>query len=233
MDIFFDLNSKGVWFGAIGSEDIQKVKIRQFEDIRLQFVRGSTPERLEASATISLRLKLTKEAATTLASCSSWTRPAADSGYYTGTMSLNTTQITTSLFDLTANAETDEFTVFFELEWAPAADATAVRKSDDASIVLVRSVVTGTESAATDTTAATALQTLTSITALTGGTSTCLDAVATLNVSVGKLVALAITNEFQIWQLQSGTAAENAANGIVRPDDYAATSNEKIWFRLV
>jgi len=233
MDIFFDLNSKALWVGAIGSTETQKVKIRQYEDLRVQFVRGTVPELLEVSATVSIRLKLTKEAATTLASTSTFSRPAASTGYYTGTLSLNTTQITTDLFDLAANEDTDEFEALVEMEWAPAADATAVRKCDDASIVLARSVVTGTESAATDTTAATALQTLTTITALTGGTPVCLDSIATLNVTVGKLVAIVITNEFEIWQLQAGTTAESAANGIVRPDDYAATSNEKIWFRLI
>lgn len=232
MDVYYDLNTKVLWFGAVGSTEKQRVKIRQFEDLRIQFVRGTTPELLEVSATVSIKLKLAKEAAVTLTSTATFTRPAAATGYYTGTLSINTTQITTDLFDAAAYDDDDEIEALVELEWAPAADATAVRKSDDASIWMVRSVITGSESAATDVTAQTALATLTTLTALTGGTSVCLDAVVTVGVAVGKIVSLVISNEFMIFQLKSGTTAEDGA-GIIRPDDYAATSNEKYWMRLL
>lgn len=230
MDIYFDLESKALWFGALGSATPQKVKIRQWEDLRVKFTRGGIAELLEVSATISIRLKLTKESATTLTSTSTFTRPSTSADPYTGTLSLNTTQITTSLFDVAGAA--DEVEVLVEMEWAPAATPTQVRKSDDATLTLVRSVATGSESSATDATASTALRTLPDITALTGGTSTCLDSIVTLNVTVGQFVMLQISDILSIWQLRSGTTAENASGGIVRPDDYATTTNEKIWFQL-
>jgi len=33
--------------------------------------------------------------------------------------------------------------------------------------------------------------------------------------------------------VQAGTNGEAAAQGIVRPDDYAASTNEKIWIRVL
>lgn len=229
MDIYFDLNSKSLWIGAVGESALQPVKIRQYEDLRVKFVRGTVAELLEVSATISIRLKLTKEAAVTLASTSAFTRPAASTDFYTGTLSLNTTQIVTDIFDVANSA--DELVVFVEMEWAPAADASLVRKSDDAKITLVRSVATGSESAATDATASVALATLTSITALTGGTATCLDAVATVGVTAGRLITLVISDVLQIWQLKAGTEAEDESAGIIRPDDYNASTNAKYWIQ--
>lgn len=231
MDLFFDLNSKTLWFGAVGETARQQVKIRQYEDLRVKFVRGSVAELLEVSATITIRLKLTKEAAVTLTSTSTFVRPAASTDFYTGTLSINTTQIVTDIFDVADSA--DELDVWVEMEWAPAADASLVRKSDDAQITLVRSIATGSESAATDATASVALATLTSITALTGGTATCLDAVATVGVTVGRIIAITISDVFQIWKLKAGTEAENEASGIIRPDDYNASTNAKYWLQIL
>ena len=238
MDIFFDLNSKSLWFGSIGSADTQKVKIRQFEDLRVQFVRGTVPELLEVSATVSIRLKLTKEATTTLASTSTFTRPAASTGYYTGTLSLNTTQITTDLFDATANDDVDEMTALVEMEWAPAADATQVRKSDDAEIILVRSVVTGTESAPTEADSSASLVWLATngiarlkdVTALTGGLTTNLDGFTSIT-ALGSYICVDISDELQDWELTNATDATNAPNGLVRHASYATTTFERVWKR--
>lgn len=232
MDIYFDLNSKAVTFGSVnGGAEREKVKIRQFEDLRVKFVRGGAAELLEVGASISVRLKLVKESAVTLTSCSSFTRPASTDGWYAGTMSLNTTQITADLFDATG-ATFGEKEVFFEMEWAPAAAPTQVRKSDDAKLNLVRSVVTGTESAATDASASIALRTLTELTALTGGTATCLDAVPSAGAAVGQIVMLVISDEPQLWQLRAGTDAP-VTGAKVRGVDYDATANAKFWFRLL
>ena len=73
----------------------------------------------------------------------------------------------------------------------------------------------------------------TGITGLTGGGATNLDGLITANGTypTGIVVFLVISGVPQIWQLTSGTTAEDAANGVVRPDDYATTSNEKIWLQ--
>ncbi len=69
------------------------------------------------------------------------------------------------------------------------------------------------------------------ITALTGGGTTALDGITT----VGKtniLAVIYVADELQDWRLFSGTTAEDAASGIVRPDDYNASTNAQIWKRL-
>lgn len=73
----------------------------------------------------------------------------------------------------------------------------------------------------------------TGVTGLTGGGSGNLDGLITANGTypTGIVVFLLIGGVPQIWQLTSGTTAEDAANGVVRPDDYATTSNEKIWLQ--
>ena len=35
------------------------------------------------------------------------------------------------------------------------------------------------------------------------------------------------------WRLTAGTDADNEASGIVRPDDYAPATNEKVWMRIM
>jgi len=70
-------------------------------------------------------------------------------------------------------------------------------------------------------------------TGLTGGTATDLDSIATTALAVNSKVAIVISGALQFWRLQAGTNGEAAAQGIVRPDDYATTSNEKIWIRVL
>lgn len=73
------------------------------------------------------------------------------------------------------------------------------------------------------------------ITGLTGGTSSDLDSLPTTGDSdtdwpAGALVHLYISGLKQEWRLESGTDAEDG-EGIVRPDDFVASTNEKIWKR--
>jgi hypothetical protein len=71
---------------------------------------------------------------------------------------------------------------------------------------------------------------------LTGGNVTDLDGIVTTSLATGRLYIIAAplgpTVPSQFWVLQAGTDAEDPANGIVRPDDYAASTNEKIWKAL-
>lgn len=74
------------------------------------------------------------------------------------------------------------------------------------------------------------------ITALTGGTSTDLDSILSAGVAVDTLLILGVSLgpnvPHQMWVLKAGTNAEDPANGVVRPDDYAASTNEKVWKAL-
>lgn len=73
-------------------------------------------------------------------------------------------------------------------------------------------------------------------TALTGGAAGALDALPTLPATEGALLLgslrpAIVGGVLSWWQLTAGTAAENSVGGIVRPDDYATTTNEKNWIQ--
>lgn len=70
-------------------------------------------------------------------------------------------------------------------------------------------------------------------TGLTGGSATDLDSIKTVDLPLNLCVILGVTVgpsvPGRIWYLDAGTDAEDPAIGIVRPDDYADSINEKIW----
>jgi hypothetical protein len=74
-------------------------------------------------------------------------------------------------------------------------------------------------------------------TSLTGGGDHTLDGVETGTTAAprmitGYVITTCVSAIMQDWQLQAGTTAENASGGIVRPDDYAASTNERIWVEV-
>ena len=68
------------------------------------------------------------------------------------------------------------------------------------------------------------------ITGLTGGTSTDLDSIQTASdaTAVGVVVAITVSSTLYFYKLNSGTTAESSPD-VIRPDDYATTTNEKYW----
>jgi hypothetical protein len=70
------------------------------------------------------------------------------------------------------------------------------------------------------------------INSLTGGGASALDGIETVDLDVPYLVAAVIGETLKFYRLTAGTAAE-ASPGIIRPDDYAASSNEKIWTQVL
>ena len=73
----------------------------------------------------------------------------------------------------------------------------------------------------------------TGVTGLQGGGSSKLDGLVTANGTypVGIVVFILISGVPQMWQLTAGTQATNLGNGILRPVDYATTTNEKVWLQ--
>lgn len=69
---------------------------------------------------------------------------------------------------------------------------------------------------------------LPTVTGLTGGTATDLDAVATTALTPPRLVAVVVGDALRIFRLSTGTDAEDG-DATIRPDDYATTTNEKVW----
>ena len=70
------------------------------------------------------------------------------------------------------------------------------------------------------------------ITSLTGGTASDLDSLITTTQTVGKSIEIldtdATPDTVRRYILTAGTTAESAPD-VIRPDDYAATTNEKVW----
>lgn len=60
--------------------------------------------------------------------------------------------------------------------------------------------------------------------------ATSLDAITTVGLALTPLVVvgIVISNQMNFYQLRTGTDAESSPN-IIRPDDYAGTTNEKVW----
>lgn len=70
-----------------------------------------------------------------------------------------------------------------------------------------------------------------SVTALVGGTATDLDSISTVDMDTGTAVKVRISGASREYELTASTAA-TAAPGIIRPTDYASTTNEKVWFQI-
>jgi hypothetical protein len=69
---------------------------------------------------------------------------------------------------------------------------------------------------------------LRSVIGLTGGGATKLDGIATVGLRVPFLASIVISDVLQHWLLRAGTDAEDGV-GIIRPDDYDASTNAKVW----
>lgn len=69
------------------------------------------------------------------------------------------------------------------------------------------------------------------ITSRTGGTASSLDGVVTVGGAISvDTVYIIDNNGFEDWQFVAGTDAEDGTT-VVRPDDYAVSTNEFVWKR--
>lgn len=75
---------------------------------------------------------------------------------------------------------------------------------------------------------------LPTLTGLAGGGSTNLDGLVTADgrYPVGTIVALSYDLLLQHWKLESSDSISDPPSGIVRPTDYATTTNEKVWKKI-
>lgn len=70
-----------------------------------------------------------------------------------------------------------------------------------------------------------------SLTGLTGGTAGNLDAIPTVGLAVGIIVAVVLTSTIWFYILKASSDAESSPTTI-RPDDYNGITNLKVWHRL-
>ena len=229
MDFTFDLATNQL-LPTNGVEEIA-LKWRSREPVRIHFHRDGTDELLPSGFGLALYLS---RAGTLLATCDGFTAPGAATGYYTSTVILHTTPLTTAFTTATVLA----IAATIEAHWWASGQASSPAISDTVvGAQIIRPAVApepasievidgGSEYLEQNVAVWKPL-----ITALTGGTSVCLDGLTTSGKS-NLFVILKISSEIQDWILTTGTTAEDADNGIVRPDDYAATTNEQVWKRL-
>jgi hypothetical protein len=67
-------------------------------------------------------------------------------------------------------------------------------------------------------------------TGLTGGGAN-LDGILTVDLTVGVRALVVAGTNASLYHLRAGTDAESSP-AIIRPDDYAGTTNEKVWEKL-
>lgn len=141
MLLFIDLNTRRMTFGSVaGAVSGEEIKIRQTDEVRLQFHRNGVLELIDTDDDLYIGLKASRMASLTLAEQGTWTHASTTADFYKCALSLNTDNII-SLFG--ANPTKDKITVFVELIRTP--DGEEARRTDDAWITLVRSTFTGTE----------------------------------------------------------------------------------------
>lgn len=167
-----------------------------------------------------------------------WDKPAttsdnvqddlADSpgGFYLGTLALNGD-------DLVALLPAGTGTSYCHLQIQTTTSGGVVQSSQWVPVLIESDVCRATDTAPVITAqpSASACLYYKGITALTGGGAAALDGIATVGKSA-LLVEIYVADELQTWRLFAGTNAEDAASGLVRPDDYNASTNAQVWKRL-
>lgn len=242
--------------GLDGALETLTLKAGDVEEVVVQFGRspdGAAPnsvvtapswtaENLGAGALIDIGIKASGDYSDgdLLAGTSTYVHDSV-AKTYTFNLSLNTTEINTELHRLDTHEGNDVASIddcLFELTYKYSAGADYQSSIDDVVVTIKHDVLGGSEGTPVNATdpdeyslIANTIQHFPSLTGLTGGTSTDLDSVETVSRSVGEVVDLTVGNDLRIYELQSGTTAESSPETI-RPDDYAASTNEKIWTLL-
>ena len=258
MKLFYDLRL-GYLVTAPGQETplaSLQAKAGDGEEVILQFGRSSDPtassvivdaptwtaENLAGGTVIKIGIKEDGEYSdgTILASSSTFTH-SSGAFTYTFALDLNTTEINTAMERGDANAADDiaELDCGFEVTFQVGGSGGWRSSVLPVPFTLYHDILFGDE--ATPTNAgdpdeyllkASAVEYYPTVTSLIGGTSADLDAVPTVGVTVGKMVqfldADPATDIIRYYRLEAGTDAESSPN-VIRPDDYATTTNEKVW----
>lgn len=200
-----------------------------------------TAENLTAGTNITIGLKADGDYSDgdILASASSFTHNSTDK-LYTFSLSLNTEAIDTALgrgdpleddiesvlcnFELTyqvggsggwkSSVLNVPFTIYHDVLYGD--EGTPTNADDPTEYALTQDTIVWLPSASS----------------LTGGTSADLDSIPTVSLTAGHTIGLydtdPATDVVRFYRLTAGTDAESAPD-VIRPDDYATTTNEKVW----
>lgn len=227
MDLTYDLATNTI------TPDASEIalKWRGREPVRIHFNRSGVDELLPTGYGLALYIA---KAGTLLAEVTEWATPGTAAGYYTGTLILHTSGLTSAFED----EDVSEITTDVEVQWWASGEASSPSISDSILSAKIRRPAVEPEPAAVEVLEggeewleARAARWYSGITGLTGGGATKLDGITTADKS-GLLATLYAFSELQDWLLVAGTDAENSANGIVRPDDYDGSTNAQVWKRV-
>jgi hypothetical protein len=236
MDITINLATGGLVRSASNRQAVSTLRFKRGDSsvIRVFFVDGvsTVPVQLPVGTTGKFGLKEQgKYDDGFVVSDVSWT-PIEDDGlfYYVFEPNFNTIELNTLLGIGTAQDKAS-VTLMGEIEWISSG---AISSSVTFSAVVQNDVIRGDEGVPTD--ADPAYPDVpqiplwrSDITALTGGTPDALDSLPTSGgLYDGRIVIVA--TPFAIYQLINSNDAEDSP-GIIRPDDFAASTNEKVWIQ--
>lgn len=258
MKIFYDLRL-GYLVAAPGQDTPLtglQGKAGDEEEVIIQFGRSSDPtssisiiesptwtaENLAGGTVITIGIKADGNYSDgdVLASSSS---PTNDAGAFTYTfpLDLNTTEINTALARDDANSANDVATLDCQFECTFQIGGSGGWRSSvlEVPFTLYHDIISGSEATPTDAAdpdeyllKVSGIEWYPTVTSLTGGTAADLDAVPTVALAAGKIVAFLdtdpATDVVRYYLLAAGTDAESSPT-IIRPDDYATTTNEKVW----
>ena len=196
-----------------------------------------TPELLSASSNITIGLKLDTEFTdgTLLAGESDYTEGL---NRYAFALNLNTVEINTALGRDGGGTELPHLDCYFEVTYQDGGTGGWNSSTLPVPAIIYHDTLLGDETAPSNATEYGYPSNEDVIVwhpariGLTGGGATKLDGIATTALAVNYAVALldesATPDTLRIYRLQSGTTAESSPD-VVRPDDFHATTNPKIW----
>jgi len=201
-----------------------------------------TAENLGAGALIDIGIKASGDYSDgdLLAGTSTYVHDSA-AKTYTFNLSLNTTEINNALERADADDTNDIASLddcLFELTYKHSAGADYQSSIDDITVTIKHDILSGSEGTPVNAAdpdeyslISNTIEFLDTVTSQTGGTSADLDSVSTVSRALGSVVAFLdgdSSSALRIYSLDAGTDAE-AAPDIIRPDDYSASTNEKVW----
>lgn len=258
MRLFFDLRL-GYLVDAPGqSSPLQSLsgKAGDGQPVEIQFGRSSDPvgggsffegpswepEQLPGATIIKIGIKLAGEFSDGefLASTATFSYDS-ESESYTGSLNLNTEEIDAALNRGDDDDENDEPSVAcgFELTYQPGGSGPWRSSQEPVSYLLRHDLIYGDE--ATPVSAAdpdeyllkqNGIVWLPDVVGLVGGTGSDLDSIPTTTLDLGVSVALldegASPDALRFYRLEASDDATDAP-GVIRPTDYEATTNEKVW----
>jgi hypothetical protein len=196
-------------------------------NLELQFCRDGAGLTGLSGYTIIAGLKADNQftSATYLAYADSF--PTSDTGgFFAADFDLNTAALSAAL------GTAESIVGQFEVQWTVGGRTQSTRLND---ATIQNDVIRGSEVSVTYSAPAypipdKVVASLYEYTSLTGGAATALDIEPTLNRNAGRLVVvrLATSAANLLYRLTAGTEAESVP-WVIRPDDYAASTNEKYW----